>query len=490
MLAEEYPRNAEFVRFINRLAQLRDDFSRIIKRTGDFQTKVITEPMFVEDMRFFLNKWRLDISEIESLGNVSIPLRRQLGKIEASGYPWYENWSAIVRNFRDHIWLMEDYFSDSANKIQDFLHKMDSNQATLSLGIAELYSSFISRMARGYVDNCVVPYKATRAFDKDNGTIVGFDLTSSRFSNDEARRLHLDEARRIAFRHEAYEWTDAGDGYHFLFYDHEGPSIGNVYERALRFSVELISKLTYSYPLDPEEIKEGDVKRFKAGFQQLRVVINSFENDDYPRFTAFQHLLNILHDVRLKFSNTIFIIGDDTLNNITNNWQTYKAYFSRATQDNYKILRQPLYWAHPIGLNTLQLYLKGAHYLSEYTWDQRDHRYQISGVLRAQLKSPNVNGPIIVQLMDISRNGIRLRIDGEYNPDFLQLLGNDRGLDAEIDNLECDTDLCEKLKGKIVDHLDYHGDGDIIYLRMIFSESIAIEDIYRFLTNCNNYCLE
>ncbi len=360
--------------------------------------------------------------------------------------------------------------------------KLRSQLFNNSQGLLNKASELIENLDKyirfGLLDQCVLPTSNSMDFEPESATLVAFDLVKSKSLKDSVREKILDEARRVGFQREAWEVTDEGDSLILLFADHEdNPKISHG-TRALEAAIEIISRITYKFPLSKQDYDE-DGSGSRSRFQQLRLVINSWKITEGRIYLAIADLKGLLDTNARKCQNSIFLMGDDILEILEGNRSLYKTVFLKALEihkGRKTGVDKTVYWCDPIGWETLFLHMEGSPFLTRAGRRNRYHRYPVPGLLEVVV-SRKVNKKDFVfnaQLYDIGQRGMRLRLSSDQIEEAKKILKKDVAIDISCPSK---SEACVNLKGKV----SYLITNDIILLGFKANRYIKLKEIRAFL---------
>ena len=166
---------------------------------------------------------------------------RQL-KLCKKRFKWNNKYLEIIRMYRAIVRLVEQYIDSnySKEKRNELLKRVPKTNKETDKFYKDIYECIL----QGRVDNCVLPQKNQIHYPLPiSGTVLGIDLVHSRLIKEDKVYNIMDEARRIAFEKEGWEWTDEGDGLHLYFFDQKkNPDISHS-TRALETAVEIVLEL-------------------------------------------------------------------------------------------------------------------------------------------------------------------------------------------------------------------------------------------------------
>ena len=230
-------------------------------------------------------------------------------------------------------------------------------------------------------------------------------------------------------------------------------------------------------------------------YQRLRLAIGMHKKREDLRHTL-NHINIILKDKNLKYSNTIFVIGEELFRDIDEKASIYKINFSNVLKNHYEV-KDTIYWSAPIGWETLKLYLKESAFSKAANRKQRYYRYQVPGQIKTEFEIKKLNLITMGVVYDISQRGLRLRIqdkDYEKIEKIIPKATMPKDKNSEIskppiitiNNFRCKCKFIPEMHGKILHGIE-HG-SKTKYIGIEFDDIIDSEKLAEFLHNCNIEC--
>jgi len=485
MVYPQYTSNGELITLLHRLENIVDTCRkflptmRILVKNHEIENWQVRQEIanILEEFRGHLR------SSAKGSATPSLNSRvlKQLSGKKAIDYDWNGKYALLIQNLKELNYAGDNFlYSDNGNK-KEYLNIFCNTILDLKNSTRDFFRNAFKLMPKGEIDYCVLPTKNKMDNVPNVGTLLGIDIPNTQyFSNDDLEKIK-DEARRVAFQSEAWEWTDESkpESLFFLFVDHVEDPIIQHNECALVTALEIISRITFKFVISPDDSDGGaDSDYKKHQFQQLRLVLYSYGGGR----GEINNTKTILYDPKFKYHNTIMVIGDKLFNELNERAQTYKLNFIK-TLNNHPILREPIYWSTPIGWGTLKLFLQGSRFLSEMKRNQRAFRYQAPGQIETQVrrKKPAKNSNALV--FDISTTGARLlfKADKELLEQYF-----DPGTEITFGKTNCQKDILNRRSATVV----YRklANIDSTYIGVRFKSKCHLQNLHEFLHKCNFEC--
>jgi len=398
---------------------------------------------------------------------------------------WINTHYSARDQLRKVVKLGTDLFS-SNEKFDELKLNFENERRKLANEILELHNMIIQSLIYGEIDYCILPRKSNiGCYDSpSHGTIVAFRFADSGKINESFEKEMWDEARRVAFQHNAWEDSENNkDQLQLFFFDWQKNPDVNHSVRALQTAIEIIARITYKYALSAGDYKEAkNPKHEKYNFQRIAVVLHSYEEVEYDLSSQRAELVKtVLNDSQMQFKNTIIVIGDEIFRALKGNFQAYNMKFSKNLQ-NYKNSNHSIFWSKPIGWETLQIFLAGSPNVENYKYIERKTRYHVPGQIKVRFSLLNgLQQEYEGIIADISRSGIYIICGDTIN------IG-EHSNNPEIKFIHCNNcfDKIRKRKGTLIEHGSFYQDTQ--YLRIKFKTTIKPNKLINFLTLCNIDC--
>ena len=316
--------------------------------------------------------------------------------VESKANPnWYEKYDNYRNLLEGACDAGEQYHNEAQNEsvLSDFFNYIGRLRDFCEKIVHEIRTASLT----GMVDFFILPTK-NRFDEKDipkEGAILGFDLVGSKLLSDEYRNRVLLEARRVAYKYEAWLWSDEGDSLILVIADHvEDPHI-SYKERALLCAIELTARITYKFTIGTQELVDNEKFYSEsnivnvAQFQRLRVALTSW-NESNRMYDGLSRLKSVMDDPKLKYHNTLFLVGEDIIKSLQGNLSAYKINFSQAIKQHSRT-NENIFWSVPIGWRTLDLFLEGSICCYRPGFECRSKRYQVPGNIEMEIHQTATN---------------------------------------------------------------------------------------------------
>ncbi|MCD4664069.1 MAG: hypothetical protein K8R68_02285 [Bacteroidales bacterium] len=476
----EYFRNSAFKRFIKRLESVLDSCEKISDLRKETKEKEI---IFEENIRDIVRELK------DLLSNTRRSLTKEIINIlfcdGKSDFNWKNNYKKFYNLLKNTCDKGDNYTSDISGL--ELERKFFNKIRLLEDQCYKIKQEIKSSLVRGMVDFCVLPTKNRIESEilPSSGTLLGFDLEKSKLLKSDFKEKVRNEARRVGFQNEAWEWSDEGDSLILVFSNHESEPTIIHQERAVLTALELTSRINYKFVIGNEDLlyKKGKKANFTSHLQRLRIALNSWSGDQDSMDQALAELKYVLDDKSLKFTNTLFVIGDDLLSSLRGKYEIYRFNFCRV-QKQHKRTGESIYWSSPIGWRNLRLFLGGSFFYNGTGIIYRDYRYQVPGNMSIKLLSERNGTDCNGTIHDISTKGVRVLVDCREEIIKKHFPKNSK---ISFAGLQCNSTLFDKTNGSIAYHT-YLYDKNISYLGIKFSKNLQFSQLLNFLTECNTQC--